>query len=100
MNNEIKQKLEEFHNCNDQARNHFSAHEFNSGEPLHMHTQRDLLLYAKWRTKADIALNEFNALVAELYPGKLPWTRKQLDQENKKFREKLARTEEWLSQHS
>jgi|GEM_PF-3084396 len=99
MEDEIQQKLKEFHKCNEEARSHFSAHLLKPGEPLHLHTERDLLLYAKWRTKADIALNEFYTLVTKMYPERLPWTLEQLVQENKEFHRKLARTEEWLKQY-
>lgn len=97
MSNEVKNKLEEFHQCNEEARKHFSAHELKPGQSIHMHTQVDLLEYSKWRTKADIALNEYHALLVEQNPGKLPWTLEQLEKENEEFKGKLKQTEGWLS---
>lgn len=100
MQDEIKKKLAQFHEYNEEARKHFGAHQMVDGQPLQMHTEKDLMLYAKWRTKADIALNEFHTLLVENYPGKLPFTPKQLQEENKEFNAKLVRTQTWLDTHS
>lgn len=100
MDDEIKKKLAEFHDYNAEARKHFGAHELAFGEPLQIHTEKDLMLYAKWRTKADIALNEFHTLLAHNNPGKLPYTLAQLQKEKAEFEAKLGRTEDWLEKHS
>ena len=99
MKEDIKSKLDEFHKCNEEARKHFRAHLLKPGEPLHVHTEKDMMLYVKWQTKADIALNEFHAIVATLNPGKLPWDLEFLQRENKELKDKLERTEQWLTIH-
>lgn len=92
MDDEIKKKLAEFHEFNNEARKHFSAHELVLGQPLQIHTGKDLMLYAKWRTKADITLNEFHTLLVQSNPGKLPYTLDQLYREKAEFEAKLSRT--------
>lgn len=99
MDDEIKKILAEFHKFNDEARKHFGAHKLVNGQPLHIHTEKDLMLYAKWRTKADIALNEFHALLVKNNPSKLPYTLDQLQKEKAEFEAKLSRTEDWLNEH-
>lgn len=100
MDDEIQKKLQEFHEYNDQARKHFRAYELKPGEPLHVHTEADLMQYSKWRTKADIALNEFHLLLMDRHPGKLPWSTEQIEHQNKELHDKLAKAESWLKSHN
>lgn len=97
MSETIKQKLDEFHTCNEEARQHFSTHELNPGETMDTHTQMELLEYAKWRTKADIALNEYRTLLVKQFPGQLRWNLEELNTENNDLKRKLIQIEGWLS---
>jgi len=97
MNDEIKATLDDFHTCNEQARSHFKAYEVIPDKSLRMHTQKDLMLYSKWRTKADLALNRFHTLLAQSHPGKLPYSLAELEKERANLQAKLDHTETWLS---
>lgn len=96
MEDEIKDLLDEFHKSNEEARNHFDALKYIPGEPFNSDIRKSLLLYNKWRTKADVALNSYNSILTRLNPSKLPWTAEQLRQEHEDLQQKLIRIEEML----
>ena len=100
MQDEINNKLSEFHEYDDEAKKHFRAHELKPGQPIYYHTESDMMDYSKWRTKADIALNEFHALQVKLHPNKLPWSLKQLSDEHSELINKLNTAENWLKEHN
>ncbi|MEI7674712.1 MAG: hypothetical protein WCI60_03170 [bacterium] len=82
--------MKDFHLCNEKARSYFDALEYKPNQPLSSDIRKSLLLYNKWRTKSDIALNEYNASLIKFNPNKLPWTLKQLEQESITLKDKLA----------
>jgi hypothetical protein len=100
MNKEMKEKLEKFHEYNEKARSHFIAYELKPGEPIHMHTEVDMMQYTKWRTKAEIELNEFHQILTINTPTKLVYTLGELKAQHSELLEKLERTEAWLKTHA
>ena len=92
----MKKKLEQFHEFNGEARKHFSAYKLVPGERVHMHTEVDMMQYSKWRTKADIALNEFHQLLTANIPTQLVYSLEELERQHSELLEKLKRTETWL----
>ncbi|MDB5161223.1 MAG: hypothetical protein JWO96_603 [Candidatus Saccharibacteria bacterium] len=99
MGEEIKAKLADFHKFNDMARKLFSASELIPGQPVKVHTLTDLMESSKWRTKANIALNEFHQLLASEV-NTFPYNISELEKEKVQLEAKLKETEDWLSNNS
>jgi hypothetical protein len=99
MNEEIQEKLNEWREYQKMAQKYTIAHEVKPGEPLHMSTEVELMMYDKWRTKADIALNEAHTLSAQQHPDRSPWSTEQLESEQQRLIQKLKFAEDWLKKH-
>jgi hypothetical protein len=100
MDEEIKHKLSEFNEYRAKTSELNFASFVKPGEPVKFATEYDLLLYGKWRTKADIALNEVHTLQAKKYPQSSPWSLRQLEEERRELIKKLKQNEEWLKERS
>ncbi|HTE21626.1 MAG TPA: hypothetical protein VK674_01150 [Candidatus Limnocylindria bacterium] len=94
MEEDIKRKLAEFRELQQKARRLSLAHWVEQGKLGKITTEKELLEYSKWRTKAGIALNEFHDLLNQRHPEQQLWSN--LEAERKRLIEKLKHTEELL----
>lgn len=94
MEEQIKKRLAEFREFQQKARQLSPAYWVEQGRTGKVTTEQELLEYSKWRTKADIALNEFHELLNQRHPDRQLWSG--LEDEKKQLIKKLKHTEEML----